>query len=90
MSMKDLTDFKISITRIVGALVILVPVLLATGGYIKDVEELQKTTAQQGRIIAEMQQDNKNIELHLAAISAQLEIIMKNLERNEQKSRNYR
>lgn len=90
MSMKEFVGSKLSIGQAIAAFLVLVPALLATGGYIKDVEELKRTVVVQAAHIAETQRDAKQIELHLAAIQAQLEMIKDKLDNYESKPRDYR
>jgi hypothetical protein len=90
MTMRELATSKLTLVQALGVLVLLVPVLLATGGYIKDVEDLKRNMASQNVIIEEIRRDSVKVEVHLAAIQAELKIISKQLEKYEQKSRNNR
>ena len=51
MTMSDFSNIKISIVKVLGAVIIAVPALLATGGYIQDVEATKRTLLDQQKII---------------------------------------
>mgnify|MGYP000901280335 FL=1 len=76
--------------RVLGGVIIAVPALLATGGYIQDVEATKRTLLDQQKIIQELQSNSQKIAIHLAIIEAELTAIRERMDRDyEQKRRNH-
>lgn len=90
MTMSDFSNIKISLVKVLGAVIIAVPALLATGGYIQDVEATKRTLLEQQKIIQELQSNSQKIAIHLAIIEAELTAIRERMDRDyEQKRRNH-
>lgn len=90
MHMSDFANIKISLIKVLGGVIIAVPALLATGGYIQDVEATMRTLLDQQRIIQELQSNSQKIAIHLATIEAELTAIRERMDRDyEQKRRNH-
>lgn len=90
MHMSDFANIKISLIKVLGGVIIAVPALLATGGYIQDVEATKRTLLDQQKIIQELQSNSQKIAIHLAIIEAELTAIRERMDRDyEQKRRNH-
>jgi len=90
MRMSDFANIKISLIKVLGGVIIAVPALLATGGYIQDVEATKRTLLDQQKIIQELQSNSQKIAIHLAIIEAELTAIRERMDRDyEQKRRNH-
>ncbi len=90
MHMSDFANIKISLIKVLGGVIIAVPALLATGGYIQDVEATKRALVDQQKIIQELQSNSQKIAIHLAIIEAELTAIRERMDREyEQKRRNH-